>query len=148
MRRSLNLSHLNIPTLADMQARRCAKPKGAEPSRLQVKVAKQADDAKDEKRCKAEVWKLDKSCCRWCRRKVERVLALVPERAEFHHVSGRIVKAIRWDIRNLLLLCASCHERITGKVAERFLIHSKHLFIVDGIKYINARKPLHYQRVA
>lgn len=138
----------NLMTLAERNATRHAKPKGAEPSRLQVKVAKGKDDSKDEQKAKAEVWKLDGGCCRWCKRKVERVLDLIPQRAEFHHVSGRIVKAIRWDIRNLILLCAACHERLTGKVSEKFLLYSKHTFTVDGIAYINARKPVHYQRVA
>ena len=127
---------------------RCAKPKGAEPSRLQVKAAKQKDDSKEERKAKAEVWKLDGGCCRGCKRKVEKCLELLPQRAEFHHVSGRIVKALKWDIRNLLLLSASCHERLTGTVAEQFRIHSKHTYTVDGIAYINARKPVFYQRVA
>lgn len=142
------LDGLDIQTLTDRSRERYAKPKGAEPSRLQVKAAKASDDSKDERKAKAEVWKLDGGCCRWCKRKVQRVMDLIPERAEFHHVSGRIVRAIRWDVRNLILLCAACHERITGKVAEKFLIFSKHTFVVDGIAYINARKRVGYQRVA
>lgn len=127
---------------------RCAKPKGAEPSRLQVKAAKQTDEAKEERAFIRDVWKRDGGKCRWCGRKVEKRLDLVPERGEVHHVSGRVVKAIRWLRKNGLLLCASCHERITGKVAEKFLIHSKHTFTVDGVRYIDADKPVHYQRVA
>lgn len=42
----------------------------------------------------------------------------------------------------------TCHQRLTGKVAEKFLIHSKHTFSVDGIAYINADKAVHYKRVA
>jgi hypothetical protein len=46
-----------------------------------------------------------------------------------------------------LLLCAACHERVTGKVAERFLIHSRYTFTVDGIAYINADRSLHFKRI-
>lgn len=127
---------------------RIAKPKGAEPSRLQVKAAKAKDETKEEARWKREVWKRDDGKCRWCGRKCVKALDLIPERGEVHHVSGRVVKAIRWDRRNGLLLDAACHERLTGKVAEKFLIHSKHTFSVDGVQYINADKPVRYQRVA
>lgn len=137
----------SLPTMAEVNAVRRARPKGSEPSRLQVKAAKQKDEAKDEARWKRDVWKRDGGACRWCGRVVARCLDLRPDRGEVHHVSGRVVAAIRWDRRNGLLLCASDHERITGKVAEKFLIHSKHVFSVDGVQFINADKPVRYQRV-
>lgn len=83
-----------------------------------------------------------------CQRKVRKCLELVNERGEVHHVSGRVVKAIRWDRRNGILLCATCHERVTGKVAEKHLIESKHTFTIDGVQYLNANKPVRFQRVA
>lgn len=134
------------PVYSEAQER---KPlwKGAEQSRLQVKAAKAKDDSKEERAFIKAVWNRDGSRCRWCGRKVVKCLELVPERGEVHHVSGRVVKAIRNDRRNGLLLCASDHERLTGKVAEKFLIHSKHTFTVEGIAYINADKPVRYQRV-
>lgn len=58
------------------------------------------------------------------------------------------MRAIRWRRENGLTLCGACHDRVTGKVAEKFLIHSKHYFVVDGVQYINADKPVRYQRVA
>jgi len=94
------------------------------------------------------VWKRDGHCCRWCKREAIKTIELVGQRGECHHVSGKVVKAIKWDRRNGLLLCLSCHERITGKVAEKFLIHSRHTFSIDGIAYINADKPVRFQRVA
>ena len=127
---------------------RCAKPKGADPSRLQVKAAKEKNEDKEEAAWKKAVWKRDGGKCRWCGRKVIQCLDLVPERGEVHHVSGRVVRAIRYDRRNGMLLDAACHERLTGKVAEKFQIHSKHTFTIDGIAYINADKPVRYQRVA
>lgn len=141
----------SVPAMTQAEWRRARAhtlAKGSTPSRLQAKQAKALESDKAEKKAKAEVWKLDGGCCRWCRRKVERVMDLVPQRGEVHHVSGRVVKAIRWDVRNLILLCAACHERLTGKVGgEKFLIHSKHTFTVDGVNYINARKTVQYQRV-
>lgn len=44
-------------------------------------------------------------------------------------------------------LMPSAHERLTGKVAEKHLIHSRHMFIVDEIAYINADKPVKFQRI-
>ncbi len=126
---------------------RNAKPKGAEPSRLQVKVANAKDERKEEAAWKAAIWKRDGSECRWCRRGVRKCLDLVPDRGECHHVSGRVVREIRWDRRNGLLLCASCHERITGKVAEKSVIQSKHTFTVDEIAYINADKAVRFVRI-
>lgn len=137
----------SLPTLGEMHAIRRAQPKGAEPSRLQVKAAKAKDETKEENAWKKAVWRRDGGKCRWCGRVVTRCLELIPERGEVHHVSGRVVHAIRWDRRNGLLLCASDHERLTGKVAEKFLIHSKHTFTVDGIAYINADKPVFYKRI-
>lgn len=141
------LDGLDLPALTDRQKERYATPKGAAPSRLQVKVAKAKDESKEEARWKRDIWKRDHGKCRWCGRRVRQCLELVPERGECHHVSGRVVLAIRWDRRNGLLLCASDHERLTGKVAEKFLIHSKHTFVVEGIAYINADKAVRYQRV-
>jgi hypothetical protein len=145
----LDLSSLNLSTLAEINAEKRATPKGAEPSRLQVKEAKRKDESKDEARWRKEVWKRDGGKCRWCGREVVKTIELINERGECHHVSGRVVKAIRWDRRNGILLCAGpCHERLTGKVNEKFLIHSKHTFQVDGINYINADRPVRFQRVA
>jgi hypothetical protein len=140
----------NLPTLAELNARPRAeqKGKGAEPSRLQVKTAKAKDESKAEAKWKAAIWKRDDGKCRWCRRAVRKCLELVADRGECHHVSGRVVREIRWDVRNGALFCASCHERLTGTVGEKHLITSKHTFSADGIAYINADKPFRYQRVA
>jgi hypothetical protein len=50
--------------------------------------------------------------------------------------------------RNGALFCGACHERLTGKVAEKHLIESKHTFTVDHIAYINADKPCRFVRIA
>lgn len=137
----------SLPTKAELDQQRRAKPKGAEPSRLQKKVADAKDERKEEAAWKKAVWKRDGGQCRWCHRTVSHSLSLVPERGEVHHVSGRVVREIRWDRRNGLLLCAADHERITGKVAEKHVIESRHTFSVDGIAYINADKPVRFARI-
>jgi hypothetical protein len=138
----------DAPTLAEMQATRRAVPKGSEPSRLQRKVANAKDERKEEADWKKDVWKRDGGCCRWCHRVCVKSLSLVPERGECHHVSGKVVRAIRWDRRNGLLVCAVCHERLTGKVAEKHVLVSRYTFTVDGVSYINADKPVQFKRVA
>ena len=135
----------SLPTLGDMPRR--AVQKGVEPSRLQTKTAKATDERKDEERWKKAVWKRDECQCRWCRRKVRKCLELAPDRGECHHISGHIVKEIRWDRRKGVLLCAACHERVTGKVAEKHVIVAKHTFTADEIAYINGDKPLQFKRV-
>jgi hypothetical protein len=137
----------SLPTLAELEQTRRATPKGAEPSRLQRKVAAQKDETKDEQRWKAAVWKRDGGLCRWCKRKVRKCLELVPERGDVHHVSGRVVKAIRWRRENGLLLCASCHERITGKVAEKCVIVPTKTFTEDGVAYANADRAVRFKRI-
>lgn len=135
-------------TFAEMrQARAHLLQKGSTPSRLEAREAKRKDETKLEQKWKAEVWKRDGGKCRWCGREVRKCLELIADRGEVHHVSGRVVREIRWDRRNGLLLCATDHERVTGKVGERFLIHSKYTFTVDEIAYINADRPVKFQRV-
>lgn len=139
----------NLPTLDQQQAIRRAMPKGSEPSRLQRKVAKQKDEAKDERRFVQAVWKRDAGKCRWCGRVVRKCLDLAPDRGEVHHVSGRVVKAIKYDRRNGLLLCAGpCHERLTGRINERFLLVPSRTFVVDGIAYANADHGVRFKRIA
>lgn len=138
------LDSLDLPTLNGLPGR--AVPKGE--SRLQVKAREDKQDALAEEKWKKAVRKRDGMFCRWCKRKVIVCMDLTPARAECHHVSGREVKTIRWDVRNGILFCATCHERITGKVNERFLIESNHVFTVDGVSFINADKPVRFKRVA
>lgn len=139
---------LNLPTPDEVRKLRPVQQKGAEPSRREVKAEKRTDERREEKAWHKAIKKRDGDTCRWCQRKVVDCLDRLPERREHHHVSGRVVKEIRWDVRNGLQLCGSCHDRVTGKVAEKFLIHSKHTFTVDGIAYINANKSVRFQRVA
>lgn len=131
-----------------MQAERRAKPKGAEPSRLQVKTAKAKDESADERAWKKAIWHRDRSKCRWCARKVVKCLELRNDRGECHHIHGRVVRSIRWDARAALLLCATCHERLTGKVAEKFVLVPTKFFAVEGVEYADASHPVTFKRIA
>lgn len=126
---------------------RCAKPKGAEPSRLQVKAAKDKDGEKQEKAWRAAIWKRDQGLCRWCKRKVVKTIELVPERGECHHAVPRENRVTRFDPRAALLLCASDHERLTGKVNERFLLVASKTFTIDGVSYPDVSKPVSFKRI-
>lgn len=137
-----------LETLDQVQARRAGKPIPKGESRLQQAAKDDKDERKAEAAWKKEIWKRDGGQCRWCRRRVEQRIDLVPTRGECHHVSGRVVRDIRWDRRNGLLLCATCHERVTGKVAEKHVIESKHTFTVEGVAYINADKRVKFTRIA
>lgn len=143
---SMSLRNLNLPTLADT-------PRGGwrdgqpEPTRLQKKAAEDKDDRKAEAKWRAEVWKRDGGCCRWCHREVRKCLELVPTRGECHHVVPRVNRQTRWDPRAALLLCAACHERLTGKVNEKCVIVATHVFKVNGIEYPDASKRVRFKRV-
>lgn len=126
---------------------RCAKQKGEEKSRLQVKTEARKDDGKLEKAWRAAIWKRDGGTCRWCKRKVQRTIELVPERGECHHAVPRENRITRFDPRAALLLCASDHQRITGKVAEKFVLIASKTFAVDGVSYPDMSHPVRFKRV-
>lgn len=137
------------PTLVDLQRQRYAPPKvAAGQSRRELNTSDDKAEEKAEKLWHKGLKKRDGDTCRWCQRRVVDTLDRVNERREHHHINGRVVKAIRWMVKNGLQLCGACHDRVTGKVNERFLIHSKHKFTVDGVQYIDGDKQVRYQRVA
>jgi hypothetical protein len=123
----------SLPTLAtrpkpDLQ-------KSAQPSRLQVKDAKDKDDAAKLKVWRDEVVRLS-------------VKTLHPRRAECHHLAGRDDRAVRYDTRAGALTCLKCHERITGKVNDKLKVIPTMWFTKNGKKYPNADFPLTFDKVA
>jgi len=136
------LDNLDLGAL-DQQPRR-AMPKYAMPSRLDERK----DDLKAEKAAE-KGWRKgcitrDGKVCRCCQRKVVQQLALAPERLEVHHVAGRVDQAVRWDVRNGVVLCAECHEKITRHAL--FIVQAaKHLFRVGVKTYINANKKIDFK---
>jgi len=108
------------------------------PTRLD---AAEADRKADEKAL--EAWKKgvrarDGKRCRCCARKVVVTLKLQASRAECHHVTGRAHKPTRYDIRNGLQLCATCHQRIEH---NEILIKSTQMFMIGNREYLDMTDP-------
>lgn len=93
-------------------------------------------DEKALKTWRAAVQKRDGKTCRCCGRRVSNTLTVAPERRECHHIAPRGDAAVRYDVRNGLLTCLECHEKI-----ERGLIHllqrAALMFRVGTKSYIN-----------
>ena len=137
----------DLPTLAEVQAARAGKPIEIGPSRLQVRMAEARDERRLNHTFRAAVWTRDRSRCRCCGRLVSRRLARVPERGEVHHLHSRI-GARRRDVRTAVLVCLACHERVTGKVDERWAITGTAWFEEDGQPWIDATYPVECKRIA
>lgn len=134
-----------LMTMAEAAAKRAGKPIEKPKTRLQETIAERALVKVDEKAFKAEVWKRDKDRCRCCGRKVQKILGRVPERGEVHHIHGR-VGDLRFEARSALLLCLTCHERVTGRVNEhRLIIHPTKTFQIRQGRFIDARAPVTFQ---
>lgn len=104
-----------------------------------------------EKEFKASVWTRDRKRCRCCGRKVQKVMDRIPERGEVHHLHGRGGE-LRFEAKAAVLVCLRCHERLTGRVSEKWTATGTKFFEVRdkaGIhNYIDARFPIHFARVA
>lgn len=122
--------------------------KSATPSRLQVKTAKDHADDKQLKVWRDQIIDRDDHTCRRCRCRVIRTLSLHPRRAECHHVAGRDEQTVRYESRAGLLLCASCHEQVTGTVNNKVLILGTVFFRKDGRKFINCDFPVIFKEAA
>lgn len=135
-------------TLAEVEADRAGKPLLKGKSRSQLKAERDKVDENAEEHWKREVRTRDEYHCRWCRRRVVVTIELVPERAECHHLVSRTVVAVRWDVRNGILLCLACHERVTGVANEKFLIVASATYVVEDIEYPDMRQPVEFKRIA
>jgi hypothetical protein len=137
---------LNIPTLAEVEAARAGKafPKGN--TRLQDVVKARPLTKVTEKDFKLEVWTRDKNRCRCCGRKVQKILGRVPERGEVHHVHGR-TGDLRFEAKCALLLCLTCHERVTGKVNDKLVIVPTKFVEIKGEKYTDARAKVTFREM-
>jgi hypothetical protein len=137
-----------LPTLADVQASRVGKPIPKGKSRLQAKTEARPLTRVDEKAFRDTVFKRDKGRCRKCERKVIRTLERVPERAEIHHVHGR-VGDLRFEDKCALLLCAQDHELVTGRVNERWsIVPTKTWTNARGEELGDARSLVRFVRIA
>lgn len=134
-------------TMAEVEAMRRGKPIEKGPSRLSERVDDLRAEKAAEKTWRKDCIKRDGKICQCCKRKVVPQLALAPERLEVHHIAGRADRAVRWDVRNGVVLCCECHEKITKHVIA-ILQAAKHLFTVGLKTYINANKPLTFKKEA
>lgn len=117
-------------------------------TRLDEAEAARALDDKELDKWRNKVFRLDKLICRCCGTKVRRVIDLVSDRAEAHHIKGREHKPTRYDVRNGLCVCKRCHDRITGAVNDKLKIIASKWFTLHGTRYINGRKPVRFKAVA
>lgn len=136
-------------TMAEAEALRVGKPITKGLTRLAEKTADDQDEKAKEKAWRKAVIKEDGKVCRRCKRKVVQQLELAPEQLHVHHVAPRVDQAVRWDVRNGMVLCATCHEKVTRYVLL-LVQQARYLFRVDGVAktYINARKPVTFKEAA
>lgn len=143
----LDLSSLNIPTMDEIAAEREGKPILKGKTRLELKVEERPLTKVDEKAFKASVWHRDRKRCRCCGRKVVRVMGRVPERGEVHHCHGR-TGDLRFEVRAAILVCLTCHERLTGKVAYKLQAIASKTFTMRQGTFTDATFPIEFKRVA
>ena len=135
------------PTMDEVAADRVGKPIPKGPSRLQQSTAAKKLRIVGEAAFKREVRERDKWRCRRCERTVKALMTRSPERAEVHHLHGRRGD-LRFDARAALLLCLECHELVTGRVNERWIILPTQTFTTRHGEYTDARAKVNFERVA
>jgi hypothetical protein len=141
---------MKLMTMAEVAAARVGKPLVKGPSRLEQSIVDDGLTLVDAKAFKSEVRARDCYHCRKCLRAVTVLMARVPERAEVHHIHGRLGD-LRFESRAAILLCLRCHEQVTGRVSERWIIIATKVFTMPslpGRELTDARAPVIFERVA
>jgi hypothetical protein len=133
----------DLPVLNGQPRKACPKGK----TRLELKTDEKKVTVVDDRAFKKAVRDRDHLHCRKCLRKVRVVLELVDDRAEVHHIHGRRGD-FRFDPIFALLLCAKCHEQVTGKVNEKYVIVGTVFIDVRGKQCTDARQRVIFERVA
>ena len=82
--------------------------------------------------------------CRVCGRATRKTMTVCPERAEHHHIVGRrIAPQLVTDVKNIILVCLSDHQKLTRhelQVEGR----AEDMFTSEGRRFWNADCPLHF----
>lgn len=143
----VDLAALGVPTVAEIEAERRGKPLLKGPSRLEQKTEDRKLVMVTDGQFRKIVLERDHYRCRWCLCAVVRTTELVGNRAEVHHVHGRR-GILRHEDRCALLLCLSCHEKVTGRVNERWIIVATVTLEIDGRTLTDAREKVTFERVA
>jgi len=134
----------DLPTLAEQAGKPRDLRKGK--SRLEQKVAARPLVTVTDASFKKAVRERDGLHCRKCGRKVRVTGDHVPERAEIHHVHGRR-GSLRHETRCALVLCLTCHEQVTGRVNEKFVIVATKQVVIEMQAYTDARQPVTFERI-
>jgi len=119
-------------------------PKG--PSRAEQNDQADKDDTRALNVWRAAIFKRDQGKCRCCGKKVKKTLELIPLRGEAHHLVSRAHKALRYDVRNGILLCHfPCHHHVTnGKLG--IAQPARLMFSHEGKSYLDGSQPVEWIR--
>lgn len=136
---------IDLPTPADQPGG--PQPKG--PSRLEDRDAAKRLTYVTDRAFRHEVWTRDRGCCRWCGGRVQKTVEHVPDRGEVHHLHGRL-GVLRFEAKAAALFCLECHELLTGKVNERWIVVGTVWWSLPNSAelLIDARAAIHFDRVA
>lgn len=136
----------DLPTL-DARGR-CATPKHAMTTTREDTGRERKLDERELAKWRKGVTKRDGMICRWCRREVVATLENIPTQAQTHHATPREHRPTRYDVRNGIRLCGTCHDRVTGTVGEKAIIVALKTFTLDGREYPDMSKAVQFKRVA
>lgn len=145
-RKSISDLLSKLPTPEDMG--RWAKAKSELKTRREEKDGARKSDDKLLDGWRKAVTKRDGLKCRWCRRKVVETIERLPEQSQTHHATPREHRPTRYDVRNGIRLCGTCHDRITGTVGEKAIIVSSAVFVLEGREYPDMSQPVNFKRIA
>ena len=125
--------------------RKLQKPK----TRVELKAEAKPLTTVNEQQFKAAVWRRDRNRCRCCGRKVQKALDRIAERGEVHHLYGRIGD-LRFEVKGAILTCLRCHERLTGRVNEKWIVvyplNSYATFTANHETFVDAASDLQFRR--
>jgi hypothetical protein len=109
------MSLTNLPTVQEVAAARRGQPLPKK-TRLEERQAAKPLIVIGEKEFDRKVWARDRKLsglpyrsCRCCGRRVVKTLELCPERAEKHHLCGRL-GVLRYESRCAIGVCHDCHH--------------------------------------
>jgi hypothetical protein len=142
------MSLLNkLPTLAQERAKSNATPKHQmEPRRADSDKARKADE-RELKKWRKAITLRDGMVCRWCKCDVIATLERVPKQAQTHHATPREHRPTRYDVRNGIRLCGTCHDRVTGTVGEKAIVIASKTFSLDGREYPDMTSGVRFRKV-
>ncbi len=143
----MSSNFLNLPTLADLSQQRRATPKHELTTKREENGAADRLDHSQLDKWRKAVTKRDGLKCRWCRRKVVETTQCLPQQSQTHHATPREHKPTRYDVRNGIRLCGTCHDRITGTVGEKAIIVASAVFVLEGRSYPDMSQMVQFKMI-